>query len=77
VTDLYTHSTFIDPGTGLEIDFEWYFEPKCKVWTYEPLLFAELAVAQPGGCGIAGANGVLLIEDCSAGATPPVCEESA
>lgn len=77
VTDLYTHSTFIDPSTGLEVDFEWYFEPKCKVWTYEPKLFAQLAVAPAGGCGLDGSNGVLLINDCSNGATPPVCPESA
>lgn len=76
VTDLYTHSTFVDPFTGLEIDYEWYFEPKCKVWTYEPHSFLQLAVARPGGCGIPGANGVLLIEDCSAGATPPTCPDS-
>lgn len=77
VTDLYTHSTFIDTPTGLEVDFEWYFEPKCKVWTYEPHLYAQLAVARPGGCGIPNANGVLLIDDCSQGATPPTCPESA
>jgi hypothetical protein len=77
VTDLYTHSTFIDPATGLEVDFEWYYEPKCRVWTYEPNLFAQLAVARPGGCGIPGANGVLMIEDCSIGASAPVCEDSA
>jgi len=76
VTDLYTHSTVVDPATGLEIDFEWYYEPHCKTWTYEPHLYAQLAVARPGGCGIDGANGVLLIEDCSAGATPPVCADS-
>lgn len=76
VTNLYTHSTFVDQFTGLEVDFEWYFEPKCKVWTYEPNLFAQLAVARPGGCGIPNANGVLLIEDCSAGAAPPECPES-
>lgn len=75
VTDLYTHSTYVDPATGLEVDFEWYYEPKCKVWTYEPHLFAELAVARPGGCGIDGANGVLLIDDCSNGATAPVCAD--
>lgn len=77
VTDLYTHSTFVDPFTGLEVDYEWYYEPKCKVWTYEPKLFLQLAVARPGGCGLPGSNGVLLIEDCSSGATPPVCPESA
>lgn len=76
VTDLYTHSTFVDPATGLEVDFEWYFEPRCRTWTYEPNLFAQLAVARPGGCGIPNANGTLLIEDCSQGATPPTCPES-
>lgn len=77
VTDLYTHSTVIDPATGLELDFEWYYEPKCKVWTYEPHLYAQLAVAPPGGCGLPNSNGVLIIDDCSNGATPPVCPESA
>lgn len=77
VTDLYTHSTFIDPGTGLEVDFEWYYDPKCKVWTYEPFLYSQLAVARPGGCGIPNANGVLMIEDCSVGAEAPVCPASA
>lgn len=76
VTDLYTHSTFVDQATGLEVDYEWYYEPKCKVWTYEPHLYAELAVARPGGCGIPGANGVLIIEDCSNGANPPVCADA-
>ena len=77
VTDLYTHSTFVDPATGLEVDFEWYYEPKCRVWTYEPYLYSQLAVARPGGCGLENSNGVLLVEDCSGGATPPVCAESA
>ena len=76
VTNLYTHSTFVDPATGLEVDFEWYYEPHCRVWTYEPQLYAELAVVPPGGCGIEGSNGVLLIEDCSGGATPPDCPAS-
>lgn len=76
VTNLYTHDTFVDPATGLRVDFEWYYEPHCRVWTYEPQLFVELAVVPPGGCGIPGANGVLLIEDCSAGATPPECPAS-
>lgn len=77
VTDLYTHSTVIDPVTGIEFDFEWYWEPHCKVWTYEPFLAVELAVAPPGGCGIPDSNGVLLINDCSHGATPPECPDSA
>lgn len=76
VTDLYTHSTFVDPATGLEVDYEWFYDPKCRTWTYEPNLFAQLAVAPAGGCGIPNANGVLLIEDCSEGATAPTCPES-
>lgn len=73
VTDLYTHGTFIDPVTGLEVDFEWKYDYDCRKWTYEPYLWAELAAAQPGGCGIPDSNGILLIEDCSQGATPPEC----
>lgn len=76
VTDLYTHSTWIDPVTGLEVDFEWYFDYKCKRWTYEPYIYTELAVARPGGCGIPNANGTLRIRDCSGGANPPDCPPS-
>lgn len=76
VTDLYTNSTFIDPTTGLEIDFEWRFDYDCGVFTYKPFLYAELAVARPGGCGLPTSNGVLLINDCSGGAEAPVCLES-
>lgn len=76
VTDLYTHGTFIDPATNVQVDFEWYYEPHCRVWTYEPSLYAELAVVPPGGCGIENTNGVLQINDCSLGATAPVCPES-
>lgn len=76
VTDLYTNSTFIDPLTGLEVDFEWRFDYNCGLWTYKPFIYTELAVALPGGCGIPNSNGVLLIEDCSNGANPPVCADS-
>lgn len=67
ITDLYTHGTFIDPATGIEVDFEWYYDYKCKKWTYEPYLFAELAVNLPGGCGdnLDGVNGLVRIHDCS------------
>lgn len=67
ITDLYTHGTFIDPATGIEVDYDWYFDYKCKKWTYEPFLFAELAVNLPGGCGdnLAGVNGLVRIHDCS------------
>ncbi len=67
VTNLYTHDTFIDPATGLEVDYRWYFDYKCGLWTYEPFLFAELAVNIAGGCGdaLAGTNGIIRIHDCS------------
>ena len=67
VTDLYTHDTIIDPATGIEIDYEWYYDYKCKKWTFEPYLFAELAVNAPGGCGegLETVNGVVRIHDCS------------
>lgn len=77
VTDLYTNGTFIDPATGLEVDFEWRFDYNCGIYTYKAFLHAELAVARPGGCGLPTSNGVMLITDCSSGATPPVCPESA
>lgn len=74
VTDLYTHGTFIDQATGLQVDFEWYYDYRCRRWTYEPSLMAELAVAPAGGCPPAeNSNGVLLINDCSNGATSPTC----
>lgn len=75
VTDLYTHGTFIDPATGLEVDYDWYYDYKCKKWTYEPFLFAELAVNAPGGCGddLAGVNGIVQVHSCSQ-VTDPTCE---
>lgn len=67
ITDLYTHGTFIDPATGIEVDYRWYYDYKCGKWTYEPFIFAELAVNLPGGCGGATAtiNGLVRIHDCS------------
>lgn len=66
VTDLYTHGTFIDPATGIEVDYQWYYDYKCEKWTYEPFIFAELAVNLPGGCGnLDGVNGLVQIHDCS------------
>lgn len=75
VTDLYTHGTFIDPATGIEVDYQWYYDYKCEKWTYEPFLFAELAVNLPGGCGenLAGVNGLVQVHDCS-GVTSAMCE---
>lgn len=76
ITDLYTNGTFIDPLTGLEIDFEWRYDYDCKIYTYKPYLYTELAAALPGGCGLPTSNGLLLFEDCSLGVTPPVCADS-
>lgn len=75
VTDLYTHGTFIDPATGLEVDYRWYFDYKCGKWTYEPFLFAELAVNLAGGCGddLAGVNGIVQVHSCGQ-ITSPACE---
>lgn len=76
VTDLYTNSTFIDPATGIQIDFEWRFDFDCGKFIYRPFLYSELAVARPGGCGLPTSNGLLLISDCSHGANAPTCPES-
>lgn len=75
ITDLYTHGTFTDPATGIEVDFRWYFDYKCGKWTYEPFIFAELAVNIAGGCGegLAGVNGIVQVHSCGA-ITAPVCE---
>lgn len=75
ITDLYTHGTFTDPATGIEVDFRWYFDYKCGMWTYEPFIFAELAVNIAGGCGeaLAGVNGVVRVHSCGA-ITEPICE---
>lgn len=75
ITDLYTHGTFIDPATGIEVDFRWYFDYKCGMWTYEPFIYAELAVNAPGGCGEAleGVNGIVQIHACGAELVP-TCE---
>lgn len=74
VTDLYTHSTFIDPATGIEVDYRWYYDYKCEKWTYEPFIFAELAVNIAGGCGaaLAGVNGLVQVHSCGQ-ITEPVC----
>jgi hypothetical protein len=76
VTDLYTNDTFIDPDTGLQIDFDWRYDYDCKIWTYEPKLWWQLASSRPGGCGLAGVNGIFRVNDCSGGAYPPECPES-
>lgn len=75
ITDLYTHGTFTDPATGIEVDFDWYYDYKCKTYTYEPFLSAELAVNLAGGCGdaLAGVNGIVRIHSCGQ-IVEPICE---
>ncbi len=75
VTNLYTHGTFTDPATGIEVDFDWVYDYKCKTYTYEPFLSAELAVNPPGGCGdgLAGVNGIIQVHAC-ANPEVPVCD---
>jgi hypothetical protein len=75
VTDLYTHGTFTDPATGIEVDFDWYYDYKCKTYTYEPFLSAELAVNRPGGCGdgLENVNGIIQVHACGQ-ITDPTCE---
>jgi hypothetical protein len=72
VTNLYTHGTFIDPATGIEVDFRWNYDERCEKWVYEPFLHAELAVNIAGGCDnniagvdISGVNGIVKVHDCS------------
>jgi hypothetical protein len=78
VTDLYTHGTFIDPATGIEVDFKWRYDENCEKWIYEPFLHAELAVNIAGGCGdgLEGVNGIVQIHSCGA-ITEPICDSGA
>lgn len=75
VTDLYTHGTVVLPTTGLEVDYEWVYDYKCKVWTFECFLYGELVANLPGGCGasLANTNGLIRIHDCSAVGVVPEC----
>ena len=72
VTNLYTHGTFVDPATGIEVDFRWNYDERCERWVYEPFVHVELAVNIAGGCGIdvpqadlSGVNGIIKVHDCS------------
>lgn len=76
VTDLYTHGTIVLPTTGLKVDYEWNFDYKCKVWTFECFLYAELAVVPAGGCSpVETANGLISITDCGLRPVVPACPE--
>lgn len=78
VTDLYTHGTFIDPATGIEVDFDWVYDYNCKTYTYQPFLSAELAVNIAGGCGdtLTGVNGIVRVHSCGQ-ITEPTCDSGA
>lgn len=75
VTDLYTHGTFTDPATGIEVDFKWRYDENCEKWFYEPFLHAELAANRAGGCGeaLATVNGIIRVHSC-AQIVSPECE---
>ena len=76
VTDLYTKGTITLPTTGLTIDYNWTFDYTCNIWTFEPLLYAHLAVVPPGGCGTPDVNGILRFHDCSGRDVYPECPGS-
>ncbi len=74
VTDLYSNGTIVSPSTGLTIDWKWRYDYDCEVWTFEPFLYAELAVNAAGGCGaLSTTNGIIRYTDCSNSITPPAC----
>lgn len=78
VTNLYSKGTVVLPTTGLEVDWKWWYDYDCEVWTFEAFLHAELATVPAGGCGAnaAGINGIIRVHDC--GTTPilPECPEA-
>lgn len=76
VTDLYTKGTVALPTSGLMVDYNWIFDYQCNIWTFEPLLYADLAVVPPGGCGTPNVNGILRFHDCSGRAVIPDCPAS-
>lgn len=77
VTDLYTKATVVLPTTGLEVDFKYYYDYKCEIWTFEAFLYGELATVLKGGCGanLANVNGIIRVHDCGAVPLVPECPE--
>jgi hypothetical protein len=73
VTDLYTKGTITLPTTGLTVDYNWTFDYQCNIWTFEPLLFADLAIVPAGGCSTPNVNGILKFQDCSGHPVLPEC----
>lgn len=77
VTNLYSKGTVVLPTTGLEVDWKWWYDYDCEVWTFEAFLHAELATVPPGGCGanVEGVNGIIRVHDCGTQPIMPVCPE--
>ena len=77
VKDLYSKGTVVLPRTGLEVDWKWWYDYDCEVWTFEAFLHAELATVPAGGCtaAVAGVNGIIRVHDCGTQPTMPVCPE--
>lgn len=75
VTELYTHDTVVLPTTGLEVDYQWYYDYKCEKWTFDPFLHLELAVAPPGGCtdNLDAVNGIVRVHECGSVPLQPTC----
>lgn len=76
VTDLYSNGSIISPTTGLRIDWDWRYDYECKAWTFEPFIYAELAVNKAGGCAVNSldtTNGIIRYTDCSNALTAPTC----
>lgn len=76
VTDLYSNGTITMPRTGLQIDWEWTYDNKCKVWRFIPSLHMDVVVVPPGGCSTPGVNGIIRVHDCSGKPIIPVCPEN-
>jgi len=77
VTNLYSKGTVVLPTTGLEVDWKWWYDYDCEVWTFEAFLHAELATVPAGGCGanVAGVNGIIRVHDCGTQPIMPECPE--
>lgn len=77
VTNLYSKGTIVLPTTGLEVDWKWWYDYDCEVWTFEAFLHAELATVPPGGCttNVAGVNGIIRVRDCGTQPIMPICPE--
>lgn len=77
VTNLYSKGTVVLPRTGIEVDWKWWYDYDCEVWTFEAFLHAELATVPAGGCtaGVANTNGIIRVHDCGTQPIIPTCPE--